>query len=266
MSATQIPEMEAGSPQEPRLVLPSRSNPAGAGWDWVVVGWKLFARAPLMWIISVVILFIVAIVFAIVPIIGHLAFQLLQGVIAAGFMVGCHSLARGGDFELEHLLAGFRKNFGSLLLLGLFLVVAAIVIMLVLGMFVGMTVVAAIWAGNSPDIVSTLMASATTMLLGALVALALSVPVLAAYWFAPALVMLNGMSPGAALKESFSGCFKNLLAFLVYGIVMLLAAIVAVIPAGLGMLVWIPVAMASTYAAYRSIFTEPATGQPAVTV
>jgi uncharacterized membrane protein len=44
--------------------------------------------------------------------------------------------------------------------------------------------------------------------------------------------------------------------FLVWGIVMTLAGIVAVIPFGLGLLVWLPVAIASTYIAYRDIFTE----------
>jgi uncharacterized membrane protein len=46
--------------------------------------------------------------------------------------------------------------------------------------------------------------------------------------------------------------------FLVYGIVMLLFAFIAMIPFGLGFLVWIPLTIASTYVAYRHIFTEGA--------
>ena len=39
----------------------------------------------------------------------------------------------------------------------------------------------------------------------------------------------------------------------------------AVIPFGLGMLVWMPLAIASTYAAYRQIYTEePITAEPAI--
>jgi len=39
---------------------------------------------------------------------------------------------------------------------------------------------------------------------------------------------------------------------------MLVLAIVAMVPFGLGMLVWVPLMISSTYAAYRQIFTEDA--------
>jgi uncharacterized membrane protein len=84
----------------------------------------------------------------------------------------------------------------------------------------------------------------------------LMVPLLMAYWFAPALVIMHDMAPVAAMKESFRGCIRNLVAFLIYGFIMLVLSVIAVIPFGLGMLVWVPVAIASTYAAYRSIYTE----------
>lgn len=266
MSATPIPELLEDPAFKPRLTLPSRRNPAGAGWDWIAAGWKLFVRAPLMWIISIVILFIAAFVLGIIPFLGQLAFQLLQGVVIGGFMVACHSLSRGGDFELEHLLAGFKRNFVNLLLLGVFLVVGGLVILLVLAMFVGFTVLTAVMGGGSEEqILTTIAASATTMLLGGLVSLALTIPLLAAYWFAPALVILNDMSPVAALKESFIGSFRNFIPFLVYGIVMTLFLIPVALTLGLGILVWFPLAIASTYTAYRAIFTEP-NDEPAVTV
>lgn len=266
MSATPIPELDDPS-AAPRLASPLRVNRAGAGWEWIVQGWRLFARAPLMWVISLIIVFIAAIAINLVPFIGSIAFQLLQGVIAAGFIVGCHSLSRGGDFELEHLLAGFKRNFTSLLILGVFLVVGGLVIMLVLVLLVGATVVPIIMGGgNAEQAMATIAASAMTMMLGALVALALTIPMMAAYWFAPALVVLNDMRPVAALKASFFGSLRNFVPFLVYGIVMTVFAVIAVIPFGLGMLVWIPLAITSTYAAYRGIFTDPPEDVPAVSL
>jgi hypothetical protein len=265
MSATSAPEIEDASPQGPRLALPSRRNPAGAGWEWIASGWRLFMRAPLMWIISVVILFLFAAILHIIPGIGSVIVQLLQGVIFGGFMVACHSLARGGDFELDHLLAGFRTHFKNLFLLGVFLALGGLAIMLVLAMFVGVTVLTAIMSGSAEMAATTLMASAFSMLLGGLVALALTVPLLAAFWFAPALVVLNNLTPVAALRESFVGSFRNFVPFLVYGVVMLVFAILAAIPFMLGFFVWIPVAIASTYTAYRGIFTE-GLEEPAVVV
>src|SRR6266498_3036536 len=67
----------------PTLVLPARVVPLGSGWDWVTGGWKLFVRAPLMWIISMILVFICFIVIGIVPILGGIAVQLLQPVVLA---------------------------------------------------------------------------------------------------------------------------------------------------------------------------------------
>src|ERR1043165_3314190 len=96
--------------EELRLVEP-RALTAGAGVDWIGEGWRLFARAPLMWVISILVLVVLAVVVNIIPIIGGLAFQLLQPVFAAGFIVACRSIETGGEFELEHLFAGFKRNF-----------------------------------------------------------------------------------------------------------------------------------------------------------
>ena len=259
MSATDVPATPPNEgPYDPtlKLVLPGKGLPAGAGWDWVAEGWKLFTKAPLMWVVSLLVIFVGAIAVGLVPFLGQLLFQLVQAVIAAGFMVACRSLETGGEFEIEHLLAGFQKRFMPLLILGLLVMVGWIVIMLICMAFVGVGMIGALMAGDPENAANAIMASAGSIILGVLVAAALMVPLMAAYWFAPALVMMHDMKPVAAMKESFFACFRNFVPFLVYSIVMMIAAFVAVIPFGLGMLVWVPVAIASTYVAYRQIFTE----------
>lgn len=259
MSTTDIP----ATPQEPldqglELVLPGARRPAADGWEWIKRGWALFARAPLMWVLAVVVLFVIALVLSVVPFVGTLAFQLLQAVFAGGLMAACRSLERGGDFELEHLFAGFTRRFVPLLLVGLLLLLGWLLIFLVFAAFAGFSLLGAVIAGGTENALATVAASAGTLLLGALVALALTVPLLAAYWFAPALVMLHDMTPVAAMKASFFACLRNLVPFLLYGLAMFVAGVVAMIPFGLGMLAWVPVAIASTFAAYRSIFTREA--------
>lgn len=259
MSTTQAQLPQGGELEgAPALVVPGRRNDAGSGWAWIAQGWKLFVRAPLMWIISIVILFVLAVVIGIIPFIGTLAFQLLQAVFGGGFMYACLSLDRGGEFELEHLFAGFSKRFVPLLIVGALFLLGWIGILLVFMAFAGMSIISAFMAGNADITATALMAASGAIILGTLVTLALSVPLLAAYWFAPALVMIHDMPPTRAMKESFFACFRNFVPFLVYGVIMLVLAIVAAIPFGLGMLVWLPVAIGSTYAGYRSIFTEPA--------
>jgi uncharacterized membrane protein len=241
---------------ELRLVTPPRSTPAGAGVDWIGQGWRLFTRAPLMWVVSILVMFVIAIVTSIIPIIGPLAFQLVQPVFGAGYMVACRSLETGGEFELEQLFAGFRRNFANLVVVGLIFFAGGMVLLLVFAVFAGFGLLMAFATGDVNDVYPAIMASGISILFGTLVMLLLLVPLVMAYWFAPALVMMHDMAPVAAMKESFRGCMRNIVPFLVYGIVMTLLAIVAVIPLGLGMLVWIPVAIASTYAAYRQIYTE----------
>jgi uncharacterized membrane protein len=234
----------------------ARGLTAGAGVDWIGEGWKLFAKAPLMWVVSILVLFVLAIVVNIVPFIGGLAFQLLQPVFAAGFIVACRSLETGGEFELEHIFAGFKKNFANLLVVGLILVAGGIALLLVFAVFAGFGLVTAFMTGDANNMLPALMASGMSIALGTLVMLFLMIPLLMAYWFAPALVMMHDMAPMAAMKTSFRGCLRNIVPFIVYGFVMFVLACVAMIPIGLGMLVWIPVAMASNYVGYRRIFTE----------
>ena len=242
-----------------KLLVPSRSAPAGEGVTWIGAGWRLFTKAPLMWIVGILILFVISIVINIVPFIGGIAFQLLNAVFSAGFVVACRSLERGGEFELEHLFVGFKKNFVNLVIVGALLLAGMIVLVLVFAGIAGFGAILAFMSGNQDEALAALAGSAMLLLLGGLVMLAFMVPLLMAYWFAPALVIMHDMAPVAAMKESFVGCLRNFIPFLLYGIVMTVLAIIAVIPFGLGMLVWVPLAIASSYAAYRAIFTEGGT-------
>ncbi len=256
MNAT--PEAAQALDQGLRLVVPGKGEAAGDGWTWVAQGWKLFALAPLMWIVAIIIIFVLAIVVSIVPFIGSLAFQVLQPVFAGGLMAACRSLEASGEFELEHLFAGFSKRFGPLAIVGLLFLAGCIVIMLVFAVFAGFSLLGAFMTGDPGAIAASVAESWVAIALGTLVMLGLMVPLLAAYWFAPALVMMHDMKPVAAMKASFFACLRNFVPFIVYGLVMLVAMIVAIIPFGLGMLAWVPLTIASTYVAYRRIFTEDA--------
>ena len=250
----------AGLPEEDlNLVLPGRGLQAGAGWEWIAGGWRLFVRAPLMWIIALIIILVVFIAIGLVPILGTIAVQLLQPVIGAGLVVASHSLERGGNFELEHLFAGFKKNFGDLVIVGVLFMLGGLVIILVfvaiLMVTMGTAVLGALASGSPEAVVAAGAGSILMMLVGLLVMLGLLVPLLAAYWFAPALVIMHGVKPVAAMRESFFACFRNFIPFLLYGVILFVLSIIAVIPFGLGYLVLIPVVFASTYVSYRQIFT-----------
>ena len=92
------------------------------------------------------------------------------------------------------------------------------------------------------------------IVIASLVMATLMMPLLMAYWFAPALVALDDLTAFSAMKLSFFGCMKNVLSFLVYGILGLVLLLIGVIPLGLGLLVVLPVLTASIYVAYRDIY------------
>jgi uncharacterized membrane protein len=108
---------------------------------------------------------------------------------------------------------------------------------------------------GDPQAVAAL--AGTTMLLLILITMALLLPVMMAAWFAPALVVFQQLGVIEAMKTSFSGCLKNLLPFLIYGVVMLLLSVLATLPIGLGWLILGPMLSASVYTSYRDIYLKP---------
>jgi uncharacterized membrane protein len=251
----------ANDADAPRLVMPGRSTPAGAGVDWISKGWSLFRAAPLMWVLFFVIYLIIQVALSFVPFLGTLAGYLVAPVFAGGIALGCRAIETGGELELEHLFGGFRQGTANLLIVGVLYIVGALAILLVFGVFAGFSVVSALLAGGEDRVLETIAAATLPLILGTLVCVALFVPLMAAYWFAPMLVVMHEVKPVEAMRESFFACFRNFLAFLVYGVVLLVLLIVALIPLGLGIFVWVPLVMASTYASYRGVFTEPAASE-----
>jgi uncharacterized membrane protein len=127
-------------------------------------------------------------------------------------------------------------------------------ILMVAGLFmtIGMSGLGALVDYGNPRAITS---AATVGVLG-LVLLALIVGTLVgmAFWFAPALVALDGVEPVAALKASFEASLANIGPFLVYGLIYIALAIVASIPLGLGWLVLGPMMAGSCYASWRRIF------------
>lgn len=235
-----------------RLLPEGRSVPAGHGWQWLASAWALFKRTPGVWIVIFILYFVVIMVCSIIPIAGFFAVYLLTPVLIGGIMLGCAALDRGEALEVGHLFAGFREKTGPLLQVGLLYLAGLIAILVVVGLMFGYGIFMAMMAGEPPQF------ELRSLLLVLLVSTALSIPLVMALWFASPLVVFHDMSPAQALRASFLGCLKNIVPFLLYGVILLGLAVLATIPALLGFLVLGPVAMASVYTGYRDIFTEPA--------
>jgi uncharacterized membrane protein len=242
------------------LVLPGRVCGPGAGWTWIAQGWRLFARSAVMWIVALLLLVIVSFAMMLVPFVGHIALQILTPVFAAGLMLSCAAVETTGEFELGELFGGFKRHFGTLCLVGLIFFVGQLVLVVVFLAIAGFGTMAGIFgmlvSGDTEHATQALLGAGAGILLGALFASLLYIPLLAAVWLAPPLVVIHGMGAVPAMLASLSACLRNVLPFLVYGVVMTIFAILAAIPILLGYFVWIPLMITSTYASYRGIFTE----------
>ena len=156
-----------------------------------------------------------------------------------------------------------KSKTGPLLLVGAFYTAGLLAIVVLMGILLAAGIgasgaIGALLSGDSSQLASIAGASIMTFLFGLLLGLALLAPLLAALWFAPALVYFHNEAPLDALKTSLMACLRNWLAFLVYGIVMLVLAVLAAIPLMLGFLVVGPLALITVYTSYRAVFTDPA--------
>ena len=229
-----------------------QSRPVGHGWSWIAEGWELFKRQPGLWIGMWLLFVVIFIAVGIIPFLGMVT-GIFWPVFVAGFAIGCRALDEGGEMELGHLFAGFRERLGTLLAVGALSFVASLVV----GMIVGLAVVGGMFAmmGASPEAMAA--AGGTTVLLAVLITIALLLPVMMAVWFAPLLIVFQQQGAIEAMKESFIACLRNIVPFLIYGVIGFVLLFVAMLPLGLGLLVVGPVLTASIYTGYRDIYLKP---------
>jgi uncharacterized membrane protein len=258
----QPPETLVADPIDPdsEILVNPIKNPAGYGWKWIKEAFEYFMASPGIWIASVIIMVIIMMVLAFIPVLGSFASNFLTTIFTAGLMLGCSAIDRNEPLTINHLFAGFKKNTGNLVLVSLLYMAGMIVIMMLVGLIMLLTggasglfndMAANSQAGASPEQIQAMMGvGGIAMLIG----LAAIIPLAMAYYFAPVLIIKHDLGPVEAMALSFKGCLKNMMPFLVYGIVMAVLAIVASLPLLLGWLVLGPVLIASLYTAYKDIF------------
>lgn len=258
----QLPQPTAspGPDAAPSAAPPPRHLPAGDGIGWWGESWRIFCAAPGIWLGIFVLFVVLSIALVLVPVVGSLVHTVLTPVFAGGAMLGCHALARGEPLRVGHLFEGFQQGrLAPLCVLGLiwlaFVCVIAIVMVATIFLALGASGLEALLDIGNPNFdYSMLAAAGMSIVVVGLIGLGLTLLAAMAYWFAPALVVLNGETPVAALEKSFAASLRNVGAFLLYGVIYIGLAIVASIPFGLGWLVLGPMIVGSCYAGWRTIF------------
>ncbi|MDH5479187.1 MAG: BPSS1780 family membrane protein [Nitrosomonas sp.] len=223
------------------------------GWQWIMSGFYLFRKAPLVWVLSCFTMLLIAVTLAIMPLLGQFIFTLISPVFLAGLMYGCRELDQGRELELVHLFAAFKTNATPLITIGGIYLIGQVLIVGVVMMIGGSMMADMLLYGKRVDD-SELMGAMDSMLTASLVAITLSIPLMMAAWFSPLLVIFHDIPPIIAMQRSFFACLKNFIPFQLYGITLFILAIIALMPYGAGLVILIPTVFASIYASYKEIF------------
>ncbi|MBK1703574.1 BPSS1780 family membrane protein [Halochromatium glycolicum] len=266
------------------------ARPASHGWDWIKQAWGQFKQQPRGWLLAVALVYLVTLALSMVPVVGSLATMILGPVFAGGLMLGAQTQQRGGTLRVSAGFDGFSRHGGQLALVGVLYFVGLILVFIiagVLGFTLGGLSAGSLETLNTGD-PEAMAAMGPGLALLILFATLLFVPLLMAYWFAPALVALDGVPALDAMRMSFRGCWKNIVPFIVYGLTLffilvgfsVLFGLLTAILSGLGetlaivamlllvplMLVFAVVVVLSIYSGYRDVFhrEEPVSGRLAL--
>lgn len=228
---------------------------------WVKSGWRMFMLAPVPWTGMTALVFLVLMAVSMLPVVGVLAVHVLSPFIVAGYLAASRGGNAGEPITFIYLAAGWRESRNTLLVIGAIYMLATLLIFYLVKFFTGGDMEALLLQAQNPAALTP--EQAEQMVATALPAMGLGTllfaPLLMATWFAPGLVLFEGFPAVRALWWSLWACWVNWRPILLYSTVLALAGMVALmIPFGLGLLVFLPWTLTSTYAAYQDIFSPPA--------
>lgn len=235
-----------------------RTVPPGRGWHWIVQAFALFRKNPLSWLSLNLILVAIGWVLGQVPVAGSYVLYFLAPIFLAGIMTACRDLESGAGIEIAHLFRGFRQNTRQLITLGTVHLGGQMLISALMLGIGGPEFQEFAQSGQVGDPALLSEEARNRILLALLVSLALYLPLGMAVWFSPGLVMLDNQQGVRAIVFSVIAGFRNILPFLFYSLASTVLFVLAVIPFGIGLALWLPVMVLTMYTSYRDVFVPAA--------
>jgi len=238
--------MKADPLPTPKTVAPARCL------DWLRYGWAGFLKDPARWALVAAVFVVILLAVGVVPLIGWAITLLAFPVLGAGLVAVADEVANGRPVRVDSLFDGIRVDAGQYVMIGVFHLVAALMI----GFVAFLIGASAALTGALLGPLAAVGLTAGGVMLAVVVFIALWIMVIMALWFAPALIRFHGADPIDALTHSIDACLRNLPVCLVLALIIYVLTWVAMIPAGLGLLVLLPVLAGAHHAAYLDIFAD----------
>lgn len=246
----------------PKLPLSFNSvEPIRCGY-WLKEGLRMFMAYPRPWalmaIVSFCMLFVAGAMFGPIPIFGPMLAPVLLVLLVAGMLYAAQTQAQGQAPRFGMLWEGARTHLGNLVLLGVFfslpLILISLLSLLVMGGGLMFGAILSLFGSTMHGWMTAMGTVLGAVFTTGIAFLVVWSAMLLALWFAPALIMYGDANPLEALKLSWRASMHNLGAMVLLFVVLYVLGAIAMFPAGLGMIVLIPVIVGSLHAAYRDIF------------
>ncbi|HSD39862.1 MAG TPA: BPSS1780 family membrane protein [Rhodocyclaceae bacterium] len=241
-----------------------RKLPASQAFSWLGSGWSLFAAQPIQWSLMALAVFVimalVSTVLVPLPIIGPMAAPVLFVLLTGGMLSAAARQARGETLRFKHMFDGFRTHCGSLALVGVLFSIPLVVMLLVVQLALVGGLLAGVLGAVLGSALSSLLSAATAFVSVLVTGLGVSVFIyllmLLTLVGAPALITYRALPPLEAMGLSLKASLRNLGATLLFGLIMYVLFAVALMPAGLGVLIFIPVSVGALRQAYLDMFGD----------
>lgn len=220
------------------------------GWRWIVEAFYLVRQQPLTWMLLAGGYLLIHFAVAAIPLLGAPLTFFLAPIFAGGFVLAAQQAEQGRELKLRTLFAGFDRAPRALLNVGMLYLALLLLAMMLLSAAMPLLGLQLIAAQNAQELPRLEGPVGLFMLLSATLMFLLSL----CYWFAPALVVLNGLGPWQALRDSFRGGIANWQAVLLSAFMLAVLLFLAVLPLGLGLLLWFPVLYVTAYTGWKDLF------------
>jgi len=245
-------------PDDRDVFIPNgRRVPPGRGSAWVGDAWRLFSARPWKWLLATLLILAIYAVALRVPLASIIS-AFLSPFINAGIATAADRQRRTGDFEIDALFEGVRNQPRALVVVGCTALLTLVAMFVPMAIFVGTDVAmqGVLNTGRTDPALFTNRA----YWLAVLFYLALALPVIAAIYLAPTLITMQRLSAGVAMRMSLIASMRNFLPGIVFSLCMMGLFFGVIFTLGLGLLVWMPLVLISTYTVYRDVFIETRRG------
>jgi hypothetical protein len=190
---------------------------SSAGQTWLLQGFKIFQKQPLIWIFSLFAYWTAMFLFGLIPVFGLVLTLVLSPGLAFGFIALARAVDEGQIPFPKLIISGFTGSHAkSMLLLGTFYILEILLVLILSLTLDGGSLLKVITTGEFPN--DSDGSNTTSTSYGAIVAVLAYIPVMMSFWYAPQLVVWKKYSASKAVFYSFFAVWINRKSFLFYGL------------------------------------------------